>query len=182
MLGHLANGETEAQGKQSMCFHLQDQDPGLGLLSPSWVSDKCRTLGQPCQKARATSPPALMSWKQRTLAGSLGGGPCHVPSGPLVGLSQEILQLWGPRLAPASEPWAEEGQGQGPGELCPGGCIEIASPAWAGLAEGNGLSCHSPSILHRPSQTTETRPHHTPSQRQNLDILTSGLLLPAILA
>ena len=31
----------------------------------------------------------------------------------LVGLSQEILQLWGPRLAPASEPWAEEGWGPG---------------------------------------------------------------------
>lgn len=39
----------------------------------------------------------------------------------LGGLSQEILQLWGFRLAPASRPWAEEGQGQGPGELCPGG-------------------------------------------------------------
>lgn len=81
MLGHLANGETEAQGKQTVCAQLQDLDSGLGHLSPSRVSDKCRTLGQSCLKSPCHFPPALMHWKQRTLAGSLGGGPCHVPSG-----------------------------------------------------------------------------------------------------
>ena len=81
MLGHLANGETEAQGKQTVCAQLQHQDSGLGHLSPSRVSDKCRTLGQSCLKSACHFPPVLMHWKQRTLAGSLGGGPCHVPSG-----------------------------------------------------------------------------------------------------
>lgn len=177
MLGHLANGEAEAQGRQTMCF--QDQDSGLGLSSPSRVSARCRTLGQPCLRSLCHLPTCPDELETENPGWEPGWG--ALPRA-LVGLSQEILQLWGPRLTPASEPWAEEGQGQGPGELCPGGCIEIASPAWAGLAEGNGLSCHSPSILHRPSQTTETRPHHTPSQRQNLDILTGRLLLPALLA
>ena len=103
-------------------------------------------------------------------------------SGQLVRPSQEILRPLGPRLSLASEPRAEEGQGQGPGELRPGGCMEIASSPGAGLVEGNGLSCHSPSVPQRPSQTTETCPHLTPSQSQNLDILTCRLMLPALLA
>lgn len=54
MLGHLANGEAEVQGRQTMCF--QDQDSGLGLSSPSQVSARCRTLGQPCLRSLCHLP------------------------------------------------------------------------------------------------------------------------------
>lgn len=58
-------------------------------------------------------------------------------SGQLVGLSQEILWSSGPRLSLASESGVEEGQGQGPAGLRPGGCIEIASSARA-VRHGQG--------------------------------------------
>lgn len=134
MLGHLANGETEAQGKQTVRAQLQDQDSGLGRLSPSRVSDKRRTLGQSCLKSRCHCPACPDALETENPGWEPGWGAlpralCHLGR-----LSQEILQLWGLRLAPASGPWAEEGQGQGPGELCPGGRMYRNSVPCSGRA------------------------------------------------
>lgn len=66
----------------------------------------------------------------------------------LVGLSQEILWLSGPRLSPASEPGAEEGQGQGPGRMYRNSVPCTGRQGGTGRAlGGNGLSYHSPSVL-----------------------------------
>lgn len=55
-----------------------------------------------------------------------------------------------PQLSLVSAPGVEEGQGQGPGGLRPGGCIEIASSARTGRhGQGSRREVGFPAIHHQ---------------------------------
>lgn len=76
MVGHLADEETEAQENQAMCFLVAG--PGLRprpLESQPALGQMQHTGPVTPQNPVPPSPPTLMSWKQRTLARTLGGGP-----------------------------------------------------------------------------------------------------------
>lgn len=82
----------------------------------SWVSEKHRTLGQlPLSKACATLPTCVDQLETKNPDKEPGVGALLNTLWPACGAEPGNPLALGPRLSPASQPRAAEGQGQGPG-------------------------------------------------------------------